>query len=163
MSREAKMPKFGAAPRVSPRIGDWPLGFPWTLDIGPWSFVPAHSPSPLIHKCISPSSPRAPYTISKNPDDHFAIAFRGANCPCRQRQGRFILQPRVGPRHESLPWVFPTNSANPERVLSVGKRAAMAHRMAEPLQGSWPSARVSQGRCSCLAPTLGWRMERRWR
>lgn len=51
----------------------------------------------------------------------------------------------------------PTLRANPERVASRPARPD-----ATPL-GLARFFRHTQGRRSCVAPTLGWRMERRWR
>ena len=70
-----------------------------------------------------------------------------------QRQRRFILQPRIGPRHESLPWVFRTNPANPESVQARGTGSggmetadARADSLSDPRRGfhrrPTPTARV---------------------
>ena len=74
----------------------------------------------------------------------------------KERQRRSSLQPRVAP--QALPWVSRPEFCNPERVEPLSLTALM-----QPLQGCFSVRRHPQGRRSCLAPTLGCMMERRWR
>ncbi len=73
-----------------------------------------------------------------------------------ERQRRSSFQPRVAP--QALPWVSCPEFRNPERVESLSLTALI-----QPLQGCFHDGLPPQGRRSCLAPTLGCMMERRWR
>ena len=79
----------------------------------------------------------------------------GAGC---ERQRRSAPKPRVGAQR--LPWDHGCHVAtNPNGVAPSG----WVRRGRNPVGVRWDRAQRTQGRRSCLAPTLGFEAERRWR
>jgi hypothetical protein len=62
----------------------------------------------------------------------------------------------------SLPWVTPTTHPTPKGVAQRMPRVAAGDLVGQPFQGCDVFAGHTQGRCSFLAPTLGFVRQPRW-
>lgn len=79
-------------------------------------------------------------------------------CRCPTPTPTALHHPARGCEERATPGTIHGRIINPERVESMREGGRI-----QPLQGGCSCCRQSRGSRACVAPTLGWRMQRRWR